>query len=274
MGADTALQVAIRHPELVRKLVPISGKYRYDGEYPELLAGIQQMTPDIFAGTPYEDAYLRHRAEPGGLPAAGREDQGVLWQGVCLARRGHPVDRGADAADHRRFRHRPPRARDAALPPPRGRRARRYDRSAQLPARHPPWHHARHDRLRTRRPVAGDDRGRFSPRRCPTQRNAITTERQFRTVSARDTEKRGPACITHFFVRSRSSLRLVSLLGGGFVPVLAQDAAPASASGNPFADLGLPEIAVTITDNRLRGRSRGTRRWTLCPHGDQCARGR
>ena len=42
IGADTALQVAIRHPERVRKLVPISGKYRYDGEYPELLAGIQR----------------------------------------------------------------------------------------------------------------------------------------------------------------------------------------------------------------------------------------
>src|SRR3954468_15891229 len=28
IGADTALQVAIRHPDRVRKLVPISGKYR------------------------------------------------------------------------------------------------------------------------------------------------------------------------------------------------------------------------------------------------------
>jgi pimeloyl-ACP methyl ester carboxylesterase len=68
MGAGTALQVAIRHPERVRKLVPISGKYRYDGEYPELLAGIQQMTPDIFAGTPYEDAYQRHAPHPEDFP--------------------------------------------------------------------------------------------------------------------------------------------------------------------------------------------------------------
>jgi pimeloyl-ACP methyl ester carboxylesterase len=68
IGANTALQVAIRHPERVRKLVPISGKYRYDGEYPELLAGIQQMTPDIFAGTPYEDAYQRHAPHPEDFP--------------------------------------------------------------------------------------------------------------------------------------------------------------------------------------------------------------
>ena len=68
MGADTSLQLAIRHPELVRKLVPISAKYRYDGEYPELLAGIQQMTPDILAGTPYEEAYLRHAPNPEDFP--------------------------------------------------------------------------------------------------------------------------------------------------------------------------------------------------------------
>ena len=46
---------------------------------------------------------------------------------------------------------------------------------------------------------------------------------------------------------------LVSLLGGGSVPVLSQDAAPASGSGNPFADLGLPEIAVTITETAFEG---------------------
>jgi pimeloyl-ACP methyl ester carboxylesterase len=68
IGADTALQVAIRHPERVRKLVPISGKYRHDGEYPELLAGIQMMTPDIFAGTPYVDAYRSTAPNPEGFP--------------------------------------------------------------------------------------------------------------------------------------------------------------------------------------------------------------
>jgi pimeloyl-ACP methyl ester carboxylesterase len=68
IGADTALQVAIRHPERVRKLVPISGKYRYDGEYPELLAGIQMMTPDVFTGTPYVDAYRSTAPNPEDFP--------------------------------------------------------------------------------------------------------------------------------------------------------------------------------------------------------------
>ena len=124
IGADTALQVAIRHPERVRKLVPISGKYRYDGEYPELLAGIQMMTPDVFAGTPYVDAYRSTAPNPEGFPLLvekfkvffGKE---YAWPEEDLAR-----DRGADAAHDRRFRHRSSRTRDAALPPPWGRRSR------------------------------------------------------------------------------------------------------------------------------------------------------
>src|SRR5215210_2743591 len=46
---------------------------------------------------------------------------------------------------------------------------------------------------------------------------------------------------------------LVSLLGGGLVPVLAQDASPASGGSHPFADLALPEIAVTITETAFEG---------------------
>ncbi len=68
MGADTALQVAIRHPQMVRKLVPISGKYRHDGEYPELLADIAQLTPEFFVGTPYEESYLRNAPNPVDFP--------------------------------------------------------------------------------------------------------------------------------------------------------------------------------------------------------------
>jgi hypothetical protein len=46
---------------------------------------------------------------------------------------------------------------------------------------------------------------------------------------------------------------LVSLLGGGLVPVLAQDASPASGARHPFADLALPEIAITITETAFEG---------------------
>jgi pimeloyl-ACP methyl ester carboxylesterase len=69
MGGMTGLQLAIRHPRLVRKLVPVSANSRSDGYYPELLAGLAMMTPDIFAGTPQEAAYLRHAPNPGDFPA-------------------------------------------------------------------------------------------------------------------------------------------------------------------------------------------------------------
>jgi pimeloyl-ACP methyl ester carboxylesterase len=79
MGGNASLQLAIRHPERVGKLVPISANYRSDGYYPELLAGLQQLTPDIFAGTPNEDAYLRHAPNPEDFPALV-EKQAVLPQ--------------------------------------------------------------------------------------------------------------------------------------------------------------------------------------------------
>src|SRR5215213_8584278 len=59
MGGTTGLQLAIRHPDRVRKLVAVSANYRSDGYYSELLMGLRQMTPEIFVGTLEEAAYLR-----------------------------------------------------------------------------------------------------------------------------------------------------------------------------------------------------------------------
>ena len=63
----------------MRKLVAVSPNYRSDGYYPELLAGLQQMTPDIFVGTPEEAAYLRHAPHPEDFPVLV-EKQKVLPQ--------------------------------------------------------------------------------------------------------------------------------------------------------------------------------------------------
>jgi pimeloyl-ACP methyl ester carboxylesterase len=84
MGATTGLQLAMRHPEQVRKLVAISANYRSDGYYPELLAGLQMMTLETFAGTPYEDAYLRHAPNPEDFPVLV-EKQKVLPQDFAFA---------------------------------------------------------------------------------------------------------------------------------------------------------------------------------------------
>jgi pimeloyl-ACP methyl ester carboxylesterase len=48
LGAAVALQVAIRHPELVEKLVAVSVAFRADGNYPEVRQAFAEM-PDIAA---------------------------------------------------------------------------------------------------------------------------------------------------------------------------------------------------------------------------------
>jgi pimeloyl-ACP methyl ester carboxylesterase len=46
LGGGVALQTAIRHPEVVRKLVLISTPFKRDGFYPEVLENMAQMGPD------------------------------------------------------------------------------------------------------------------------------------------------------------------------------------------------------------------------------------
>jgi pimeloyl-ACP methyl ester carboxylesterase len=68
MGGGVALQVAIRHPEAVRKLVVASATYNSDGVYPEVLEYIEQTTPEAFVGTPWEAEYARLAPNPEDWP--------------------------------------------------------------------------------------------------------------------------------------------------------------------------------------------------------------
>lgn len=68
MGGGVALQVAIRHPEVVRKLVVASVSYTSDGMHPELLEMIPTITPEAFAGSPIEGEYLRLAPNPEDFP--------------------------------------------------------------------------------------------------------------------------------------------------------------------------------------------------------------
>ncbi len=47
LGGGVALQTAIRHPGLVRKLVVVSAPFKRDGWYPEVLAGMGRMGPEV-----------------------------------------------------------------------------------------------------------------------------------------------------------------------------------------------------------------------------------
>jgi pimeloyl-ACP methyl ester carboxylesterase len=68
MGGGVALQVAIRHPEVVKKLVVASASYTSEGMHPELLEMIPTLTPEAFAGSPIEEAYLRTAPNPDDFP--------------------------------------------------------------------------------------------------------------------------------------------------------------------------------------------------------------
>jgi pimeloyl-ACP methyl ester carboxylesterase len=68
MGGTTGLQVAIRHLERVRKLVVVSAYSRLDAYYPEVLAGIAQITPEMFAGSIFDEAYRRNAPNPDNFP--------------------------------------------------------------------------------------------------------------------------------------------------------------------------------------------------------------
>lgn len=59
-GGGVALQLAIRHPSLVRHLVSMAATFRRDGWYPSVLESIGGLGADTFAGTPVEAAFMAH----------------------------------------------------------------------------------------------------------------------------------------------------------------------------------------------------------------------
>lgn len=69
MGAGVALQVAVRHPQRVRKLVLASVTYHRGGFHPGLMEGLEQMQPEMMHGSPWHEEYLRIAPNPDGFAA-------------------------------------------------------------------------------------------------------------------------------------------------------------------------------------------------------------
>jgi pimeloyl-ACP methyl ester carboxylesterase len=63
-GGGVALQLALRHPQLVGKAVVMSATYRPDGWYPSVSQGIETLSGDLFANTPVGEAFRTHTADP------------------------------------------------------------------------------------------------------------------------------------------------------------------------------------------------------------------
>jgi pimeloyl-ACP methyl ester carboxylesterase len=68
MGGGVALQMAIRHPAVVRKMVVASASYTSDGMHAVALEMFPSITPELFAGSPIEEAYLRTAPNPDEFP--------------------------------------------------------------------------------------------------------------------------------------------------------------------------------------------------------------
>ncbi len=71
LGGGVALQTAIRHPDVVRKLVVVSTPCRSDGWYPEVRAGMRAMNAEIaktWVGSPMQQAYAGVAPRPEDWP--------------------------------------------------------------------------------------------------------------------------------------------------------------------------------------------------------------
>jgi pimeloyl-ACP methyl ester carboxylesterase len=64
MGGGVALQLAIRHPEVVKKLIIASAVYKYEGWTAETRAILPTLTPEIFEGSPIKTEYDRLAPDP------------------------------------------------------------------------------------------------------------------------------------------------------------------------------------------------------------------
>lgn len=68
LGGGVGLQTAIRHPDVVRKLVLASAPFKTDGWYPEDRTTMAAISAEAFAGTPIHDAYLKTSPRPDAWP--------------------------------------------------------------------------------------------------------------------------------------------------------------------------------------------------------------
>jgi pimeloyl-ACP methyl ester carboxylesterase len=85
MGAAVGLQLAIRHPEKVNKLVAASAAYDAEGWQPEFKAFIPKMTVEMFVDMKFAEDYRKLAPNPEGFPALVKklialEHEPMAWE--------------------------------------------------------------------------------------------------------------------------------------------------------------------------------------------------
>jgi len=77
MGGGVAYQVAVRHPEQVRRLVVLSGTYAHDGWWPDVEASFANINADMFKGSPLEQQYDSLGNDPAHFPEFVKKVMGM-----------------------------------------------------------------------------------------------------------------------------------------------------------------------------------------------------
>lgn len=80
LGGGVALQTAIRHPEVVRKLVIASAPCKRDGWHAEVLAGMATIDAEAMVGTPMHAAYVSVAPDPAGWARLADKTRRLLGQ--------------------------------------------------------------------------------------------------------------------------------------------------------------------------------------------------
>jgi pimeloyl-ACP methyl ester carboxylesterase len=85
MGSAAGLQLAIRHPEKVNKLVAASVAYDARGWQPEFIDFIPKMTVEMILEMPFAEDYKKLAANPDGFPALAEkliqlEKEPMAWE--------------------------------------------------------------------------------------------------------------------------------------------------------------------------------------------------
>lgn len=78
LGGSVALQVAIRHPQVVRKLVVLSAPYKRGGWFPEVLQGMSSISIDTMNDTIIYEAYSRVAPHPEDWPRLVEKTRNLL----------------------------------------------------------------------------------------------------------------------------------------------------------------------------------------------------
>ena len=78
LGGGAALQTAIRHPDVVRKLIVLSAPHKRAGWFPDVLVGMGSVNGEALMGSPMHAGYVSVAPNPNGFVALANKTRQLL----------------------------------------------------------------------------------------------------------------------------------------------------------------------------------------------------